>query len=267
MSGEELGPASDVYSVGALLSEVVIAQAVADASASGPLVQNLQPVVDRAMATEPGERHPDAQALLDDLDRAAQRAHGPLWWTTDGLGAIAASAAGATLASSGTAVVGGAGAVAGSSAAAGSGGFGAVSGSINTQGAGAIGGATAPAAGRGVLSGSVRRASNGLGRRGIIGIVAGGAALVVVAVSAVALTRDGGTIRADPAPGNTVPAATAPPSAGPPASTPAATPPPTPSPRPTPTPNPARNFKGVYRYVSVVTKSTSTSEPVGSPAY
>ncbi len=118
-AGEELSPASDVYSVGALLSEIALDPAAAEPTATGSLGDDLQPVVDRAMATEPSERHPDAQALLDDLDRAARRSFGPVWWTTEGLGAIAASAAGATLASG--AAAGGVGAC-GHSTAAGSGG-------------------------------------------------------------------------------------------------------------------------------------------------
>ena len=257
-AGEQLIPASDVYSVGALLSAIAQDPGANEPTATGSLGDDLQPVVDRAMANEPSDRHPDAQALLDDLDRAARRSFGPVWWTTEGLGAIAASAAGATFAS-GTAAAGGVGAVAGTSAAAGSGGFGAVAGSMNLQGAGAIGGATGPTAGGGALAGSVKQASRGLGRKGIIAIVAGGAALVIVAASAVALTRGDNTLTAEPGAGSSVPAASAPPSGAAPSATT-----PTPTPTPTPKPNPAKNFQGTYRYVSVVTKSTSASEPVGS---
>ena len=215
-----------MYSVGALLSEIVLDPARdPNRRATGSLRDDLQPVIDRAMATEPGERHPDAQALLDDLDRAARRSFGPVWWTTEGLGAIAASAAGATLAASGTAAAGGVGAVAGSSAAAGSGGFGAVAGSMNLQGGGAVGGATGPIAGAAYSPAASRWRRGASAGRGIIAIVAGGAALVVVAVSAVALTRGDDTVTADPAPATQLPAVTAPPSGAPPPARPPPRPP------------------------------------------
>ena len=188
-AGEDLSPASDVYSVGALLSEIALDPAAAEPTGAGGFA-DLQPVVDRAMAAEPSERHPDAQSLLDDLDRAARRSFGPVWWTTEGLG---------------------------------------------------------------VPANRAQPSSRGIGRKAIIAIVAGITAAVVGVASALALTQDDGPPQAEPAAASSVPAVSAAPS------TSAA-----PTPLPTSTTNPAQYFKGVYRYVAVVTKSTSAAEPVGS---
>ena len=155
-AGDPLAPPSDVYSAGAVIAQVLSQPDPADAEATGKLLGDLKPVLDRAMAPDSGQRHPDGQALLDDLDRAAERSMGAAWWTTEGLGAIAASSAAATLAASGTATAGGIGAVAGAGAA-NSGGAGAVSGSLNLQGAGAVAGGTSPGAGAGVLARSPAR--------------------------------------------------------------------------------------------------------------
>jgi hypothetical protein len=210
-------------------------------------------VVDRATAAEADRRYADAPALLAEFDRAGERVFGPLWWTTEGVGAIAAATAGGMGVSGGTA--GGTGVLAGSVSGSGPGGSGAVAGSISTHGGGAVPGAVAPVAGGGVLAGSVKQGTRGLGRKGLIGIVAGVAAVAIVTVSAIALNRDD-TITADPAPGGSVPAV----SSAPPSTIPT----PTPTPSPSPSQNPIRSFQGVYIYEAVVTKSTAAAQPVGS---
>ena len=118
-AGEPIAPPSDVYSAGAVISPGAGQDPdPADAEATGSCSTTCKPVLDRAMAPDSGQRHPDGQALLDDLDRAARSGRsGAAWWTTEGLGAIAASSAAATLAASGTATAGGVGAVAGTGAA------------------------------------------------------------------------------------------------------------------------------------------------------
>ena len=252
-AGAEPGLPSDVYSAGVMLAELLRQHSPADQAAADRIQHDLQPVVDRATAPEPGQRYEDAKALLAEFDRAGERAFGPLWWTTEGVGAIAAAAAG-SVGASGTAA-GGAGALAGSVSGAGPGGSGAVAGSISTHGGGAVPGSAAPVAGGGVLAGSVKQGTRSLSRKGLIGIVAGVVAATIVTVSAIALNRDD-TVTADPAPGGSVPAVSSP------ASGPTSTSTPTPS--PSPTQSPIRSFQGVYIYEAVVTKSTVASQPVGS---
>jgi eukaryotic-like serine/threonine-protein kinase len=253
IAGAEPGMPSDVYSAGVMLDELLRQHPPTDQAAADRIQHDLQPVADRATAAEPGHRYEDAKALLAEFDRAGERAFGPLWWTTEGVGAIAAAAAGG-VAASGSAV-GGTGALAGSVSGAGPGGSGAVAGSISTHGGGAVPGAAAPVDGGGVLAGSVKQGTRSLSRKGLIGIVAGVVAATIVTVSAIALNRDD-TVAAEPAPGGSVPAANNPTSG--PTSTP------TPTPSPSPTQNPIRSFQGVYIYEAVVTKSTAASQPVGS---
>ena len=253
-AGDPIAPPSDVYSAGAVIAQVLSQPDPADAEATGKLLDDLKPVLDRAMAPDSGQRHPDGQALLDDLDRAAERSMGAGWWTTEGLGAVAASSAAATLAASGTATAGGVGAVAGTGAA-GYGGAGAVSGSLNLQGGGAVAGGASPGAGAGVLAGA-RHASKGK----LIAIVAGGMALVVAGVAAYAVNRPNDLV-ADPVPGGQVPGAastTLPPGGQVP------TPTPTPTQTPKPKPKPQQGFSGTYRYVSIVTKAVGASVGVGN---
>jgi eukaryotic-like serine/threonine-protein kinase len=249
-AGENLAATADVYSAGAVISELLRGQAAADPERAAQVTSDIRPVLDRAMSADPSARQPDAQTLLDELDRAAERVFGAAWWTTEGLGAVVASTAGASLAS-GTAA-GGAGALAGSSSAAGSGGFGAVSGSMNLQGGGAVAGATAPLGGGGVLGGSAKQVSKGLGKKGLIAVLAGGLVLVVVTAAAIVATRDR-TVQANPAAENSPPVVQTQPSSSV-----------TPTPTPTPAQNPARNFKGIYTFVAVVIKSTAASVAVGS---
>ena len=247
-AGDRLVPPSDVYSAGAVITQLLSRPDPADAAATGRLLGDLKPVLDRAMAPNIGERHPDGQALLDDLDRSAERSMGAAWWTTEGLGAIAASSAAATFAASGTATAGGVGAVAGTGAA-NFGGAGAVSGSLNLQGGGAVAGGTAPGAGAGVLAGARHSA-----KARWIAIVAGGMAVVVAGAAAYAVNRQGNLV-ADPAPGGQVPAATS--TSQPPGGQPSM---PVPTPTQPPKPKPQQGFAGTYRYVSIVTKA------VGAPS-
>lgn len=257
-AGDLIEPASDVYSAGAVITQVLSRPDPADAEATGRLLADLKRALDRAMAPDSGQRHADGQALLDDLDRVARRSMGAAWWTTEGLGAIAASSAGATLAASSTATAGGIGAVSGAGAA-NYGGAGAVSGSLNLQGGGAVAGGTSPGSGTGVLLGA-RHAAKGK----LIAIVAGGLAVVVAGVGAYAVNRPRDV--ADPGPGGQVPASsstTQPPGgqAQPPGGQ---APTPTPTPTPTPKPKPQQGFSGTYRYVSVVTKAVGASVGVGN---
>ena len=229
--GEDLTPAADVYSAGTVINETLQAHAAADHARSDRIAAGIQPVLDRAMAVDPAQRQPDAQHLLDELDKAATRAFGAAWWTTEGLGALAASASGAGLAGVGGAAAGGAGALAGTAGS----GLGSVSGSINLQGGG-------------VVAGSVKRASTGLGKKALIAIVAGVVAVAVVAVGVViAATRDSPT--------------TAEPASGGPTSQ-SATVPSSPAPSPSPS-SPLTGFQGTYRYDRTVTSSNRDSIPVG----
>jgi hypothetical protein len=185
---------------------------------------------------------------LAELDEAADR-RGVLWWTTEGLGAAAGSAAGAA-AAGGAVTTGGLGVVAGSSGGAGAG---AVSGSLNLQGAGAITGAgTQPGIAAGVVTGSAKQGFR-LGKGGLIAVVAGAVALVVVAVSVFAVTR-GKTVDAGPAPQvNASTQVASDPTTFPPIQTPSAT----------PKPPAAQGFTGTYRYQSVVTKVVAANARVG----
>ncbi len=268
--GEPLTPAADVYSAGAVIAQLLVDPDPDDAYATQDLLADLQPVIDRAMAADPGQRQADGQQLLDDLEWAAERSMGAAWWTTEGLGAIAASTAAASLATSATATAGGAGALSGAGAVD-SGGAGAVSGSINLNGGGAVGGGAAPSAGRGVLGGA-RTVSGKL-----IAIVAGSVVVVVASVSGWAVSR-GNDLVVDPganapgasasgqAPGGQDPGGQGPgdqPSGSPGPSSQDPSPSPTPKPTTTPKPKPQQGFTGTYRYVSVVTKSVGGGEPVG----
>jgi serine/threonine-protein kinase len=252
-AGDLLAPPSDVYSAGAVIAQLLSRPDPADAEATGKLLGDLKPVLDRAMAPNVGDRHPDGQALLDDLDRSADRSMGAAWWTKEGLGAIAASSAAASVAASGAATAGGAGAIAGTGAA-NYGGAGAVSGSLNLQGGGAVAGGTAPGAGAGVLAGARHSA-----KARWIAIVAGGIAVVVAGVAAYGVNRQQDLV-ADPAPGGQVPAATSTSQPGGQASTPI----PTPTQTPKPKPKPQQGFAGTYRYVSIVTKVVGASIAVGN---
>lgn len=154
LAGASLSPAADVYSVASILIEVL----GGDLRSIHPEVR---PVLTKATAAEPSTRHPDAQAFLDDFDRAAERAFGPGWWGAAGLGAAAASATPAVLGGLGV------GAVAASE--------GASLGSVATAGAAPV---------------SAVRIGAGRLKTGLV--VAGSVvALGAVVAGAVAVTRDG----------------------------------------------------------------------------
>jgi Protein kinase domain len=253
--GAELGKTADVYSAAAVLAHLLEGQGPDGQTPDSldGLQSDLAPVLARAMSPDPASRQPNAQVLLDELDRAAEQRFGAAWWTTEGLGAVAASTTSATIAASGAA--GGLGAVSGSAAGTSAGGFGAVSGSMSLQGelgAGAIAGARAPSGGLGALAGSAA-AARAARRRKIIAIVAGAVAVVAAAVSLFLFLKPR-TVEASPEP----PTGAQPPAGG---QSPAGQS--SPSASPTPEPNPAQAFSGVYRYESVVTKSTAAAIPVG----
>jgi serine/threonine protein kinase len=86
-AGENLAATADVYSAGAVISELLRGQAAADPERAAQVTSDIRPVLDRAMSADPSARQPDAQTLLDELDRAAERVFGAAWWTTEGLGA------------------------------------------------------------------------------------------------------------------------------------------------------------------------------------
>lgn len=217
LAGESLSPAADVYSVAAILIEVL----GGDLRSIHPEVR---PVLAKATAAEPSARHPDAQAFLDDFDRAAERAFGPGWWGAAGLGAAAASATPAVLSGLGVGAV------------------------AATEGASlgsAVTGATAP--------GSAVRVGAGRLKTGLV--VAGSVvALSAVVAGAVTLTRDGGETAGPVA---TQVAVVQPTEVSQPLPAPS-----TPTPTPTPA-NPATSFTGTYTYLEVVTASNNSDTKVG----
>ena len=101
--GQPAGKPSDVYSAAAVLADLLsenqpaarhTATDTQPATTSGPIGQ----VLDKALRADPNTRHPDALALLTDLDDAAERTLGPGWLSLAGVSGLAS----ATL--SGTAV-------------------------------------------------------------------------------------------------------------------------------------------------------------------
>ncbi len=250
--GRPLAPTADVYAAGTMLIRMLPPEAMSS---------ELRPVLERATADDPSTRHVDAGSLLADLESTAERAYGAGWWTTTGLSGLVASSMAAAAGTSGAAGT----AVAGS---------GAISGTI-TAGDGALAGASrAATSGPGAVKGALRTAG-GAGRRTALILAGTAVILVAVVVGAVAMLRPGNTGGTQ---GNTQvtdtgsnPGGKA--GAGPSAATsppagPTRTPPP--SPKPSPTPSPARpaaaqqGFTGTYRWLSVVTKSTTADRKVGS---
>lgn len=226
LTGQSLTPAADVYSVAALLIEVLAGTGPTERM--GGVHPDVRPVLTKATQQNPADRHPDAQAFLDDFDPAAERAFGPGWWRAAGLGAVAASATPAVLG------VLGVGAVAA------------------TEGVVPVGAtvvkAAAPATARKVGAGSLK-----------IGLVVAGSvvALGAITAGAVVVTRDGRQV-AGPEASQTVAGQ---PTGGvqPVPSVPAI---PTPTPTPTPT-NAATSFTGTYTYLEVVTASNKSDTKVG----
>jgi hypothetical protein len=229
------GPSGDVYAAGRILERLLTTDGVPT---------DLRPVVERATASEPAHRYPDAGSFLADLEERAERAYGAGWWTTAGLSGLAASA---------TAV-----SAAGTVGAAASGSGGAVTG-VLSSGSGALAGASRAAGG-----GVVRAARSGVSTATRAGLVIAGTTVVLIAlvVGAAAILRPNAS-----GPGNTDTTAVraAQGSGGAPASQPPPSPKPTPTPRPTPTPtpNPTLDFTGTYRYDEVVTESNDSRTPVG----
>lgn len=248
LGGRALSPAADVFSAGAILNRMLAADAE---------TLPLRPIVERATATDPVTRYPDAAAFLADLEPAAERAYGPTWWTTAGLSGIVASTAAATAAAAGTAGT--------TTAAAGSGG--AIAGTLSA-GDGVLAGASQITHGSGAIKTVVATGARN-GKR--VGLIIAGVAvvLVVVVVGAVALLRPGnngpaaGGELAGSRPGSNTGSNTG--STSDPSGGPSSVPTPVKSPAParTPKPPPQQGFTGTYSWESVVTNSTVSSIPVG----
>lgn len=81
--GQVLSPASDVYSAAGLLarllSRTLRPTGRPDRSPVESIPPALRPVLNRALSPDPGDRHPTAGDLLNDLDLAAQRSFGLGW--------------------------------------------------------------------------------------------------------------------------------------------------------------------------------------------
>ena len=81
--GQVLTPASDVFSAAALLARLLSRTVRPGSQPARPPVEAipapLRPVLNRALAPEPGDRFPTAGDLLHELDLAAQRAFGLGW--------------------------------------------------------------------------------------------------------------------------------------------------------------------------------------------
>ena len=168
---------TDVFSVAAMVTDLL---------AQAGIPAELEPVLNRARAEEPAERHADASALLADLTSAAERAYGAGWWTTAGLGGVVASTLAATAA--GTAGT----TAATTTAATTTGSAGAVSGTMSAGDSALAGGTRLAHGGSGAIK------TGALARRPAVLIIAGVAvALVAVIVGAVALLRPGNTTTAE----------------------------------------------------------------------
>lgn len=97
LAGGRPGKQADVYSAAAVLAELLSGD-----GAPGPaggrsitLLASLAPVgrtLERALAPDPALRHPNATALLADLEGAAERSLGAGWLATAGIGGIATGA-------------------------------------------------------------------------------------------------------------------------------------------------------------------------------
>jgi hypothetical protein len=232
LAGQQLTAAADVFSAAAV--GVMILERF------GSLTGEVEQTLSRATSADPAQRQADAWILLNELDQAGERTLGAGWWTTEGIAAVVASSAGATLAS---------GTLTGASEAAGSGGAGAVSGSVAVTDGGAVAGANATVGGTGRLGLKSNRGP-------LIAAGAGVVTLALVAAGAYAITHRKATITGQPAAtatsGGQVPGGGA---------TPSFTP--TPTPKPTAKPR-AQGFSGVYTYTALITKSNWPGVKVGS---
>ncbi|TWH04932.1 protein kinase-like protein [Nocardioides sp. J9] len=91
--GAELTRTADVYGVAALLVHLLTGQPLSEQKRHLRAVDaTLRTVLSKALSKAPADRHPDAQAFLNALGRAAKRAYGPAWWTEAGLAALAGQA-------------------------------------------------------------------------------------------------------------------------------------------------------------------------------
>src|SRR5262249_42143939 len=112
LHGEKLTPASDVYSSAAVLAmllrgqplfagrteeEVVAAQAAGGAPSVDGLDPHLREVLSRALAADPSERYPHANAFLVALDEAANRTYGIGWLPQAGIAALTGGAGSALI--------------------------------------------------------------------------------------------------------------------------------------------------------------------------
>lgn len=226
--GRPPGPAADVFAAGRTIGQLL---------SVGPLDARLADVLARATSPDPATRQPDANALLSDVTRAAERAYGPLWWTLEGVGGAVASMVGAA---GGTASTGAAAAGLQSGA-------GTVTGSLTAGNAAIVAGAEGGTGGAGIVQGTVKTTNR---LRKLIPVIVGGVVVIVGGGIAFAATvggpnRSAGTVSSV--------AVTAP----------AATPSATPTPSPTPTPPLAAGFDGTYQYTTVRTRTNLPRFPVG----
>jgi hypothetical protein len=195
-TGGVLTKASDVYSAGALLYLLLSGgPALAAPDLAGTLLRHqreapprlaaagdLADVLATATALEPTDRYPDAAALLDALEQAAERRFGVGWWTGASLvglatGVTAMAAAGGGAAAAGTAVE--------------------ALGSIDT---GAVPPASAPAP-----APAVHRVARRIPKKALV--VAVSVAVVAVAGTAVAVATSGSSTSAKPAATRVLPTA------------------------------------------------------------
>lgn len=88
--GAERTRPADVYAVAALLVHLLTGHPLSEQKRHLRAVDaSLRTVLSKALSKAPGDRHPDAHALLNALGRAAKRAYGATWWTEAGLAALA----------------------------------------------------------------------------------------------------------------------------------------------------------------------------------
>ena len=270
-SGTAVSKSSDVYSAGAVLFTLLSGRPPFDAPDPVSMMRRhredpppsltgqgaeLQDLVGRALAKDPGARPPDAAAFLVELEDAARRRFGDAWLTRASIaGAVATTVAGGAVAGG---LLAGTGAAAGANAA-----------QTVIVDIGAAGGEGVSAATHAVQPAlqSAGHAASSAGRKGHLGglptaAIAGIAAVVVVAVAAVGAVAMKGSSDKTAAAGTST-------SSGASGSSPSAvasSPSLTPSPSPTPTPSldiavlaPGGPYTVKYKVLS----TTYTDEKVG----